>query len=305
MKRICENTSELVGSTPIVRLRKYCDVNHISQNLYVKLEANNPGGSIKARAAMAVIGQAEEQGIVGGENALIIDAVTVDEGMALAYVCAVKGYKFVAVMPKGQSKLLCSMMRAYGAKVVFSAQDEGLEGARRTVRDMLKHYPDAYCPSISSNEAAVNGMKEIAAEIWRDMDGQVDIVVTPVRTGATATAMGEYFKKKKRRVRIIAVQCQNENERRAAKPALLNTGVTDVLYPVSPSVGYGICVGLGATEGLFVGVDSGAAVYAAMQLARLPQNEDKNIAVILPDSGMYYVETGLFDYNDNYVVLER
>lgn len=318
-----QNSSILscIGNTPLVRLNKYCDAKHIDKSIWVKLESANPGGSIKTRAALYCIERAERSGkLSGGDNGLIIEAANFNTAIGLAVVCCAKNYKLVVVMPDVEGNEKYSLLHAYGVQVVLTPGGLGMKGAIRKADELCKKHPEAYRPNIFLNPDAPHAYRALANEIWRDTCGEVDIIVCGVGSGATITGVGEAIKRKKKSVEIVAVEAEEAqvlltDEYTPAPhgirgisygeaPPLINRKIIDEVYPVSSINAYGACVAIASNDGILAGISSGAVIYAATQLARMPQNADKTIVAILPDTGERYLGTGLFDWNESYILLD-
>lgn len=320
MGKICGGILDRVGKTPLVQLNSYCLNMHVKPNVYAKLECENPGGSMKIRAALYIIEKAERRGKLGGHKALVIEAAVYNTAVALAVVCAAKQYKLVIVMPDIKEKRDYSLLRAYGAQVVLTPGAQGMAGAGRMADEMCRRNPHAFRPRIYNNAAAPAAYRSVASEIWRDTEGQVDILVCGVGSGAAITGIGETLKRKKRSLQVVAVEAEETKQaavmgknrvdhgifgiNNGEMPPLLNADIVDEIYPVSSADAYSGCVSIAANDGVLAGISSGAAVYAAVQLARIPENENRMIVALLPDTGERYLSTGLFDCNDNYIVMQ-
>lgn len=319
MARFYDGILDRIGNTPLVRLNTYCDMSHIKRNIYAKLEGENPGGSIKVRAALYSIERAEKQGKLGEHNELVIEAANLNTAVGLAVVCAAKNYKLVIVMADTEDNERYSLLHAYGVQVVLTPGSQGMMGANRKADELCRSNPDAFRPRLFYNTAAVAAYRPIASEIWRDTGGAVDILVAGVGSGATITGIGEALKRKKKSVQVVAVEAEEGQMLLSNKmpvphgirgistgemPPLVNINVIDEVYPVNSACAYGCCVGIASNDGILAGISSGAVIYAATQLARMPGNEDKMIVAVLPDTGERYLNTGLFDYNESYIIVK-
>ncbi len=319
MSKTYGNILSCIGNTPLVRLNKYCDVSHIQKNIYVKLESANPGGSIKTRSALHCLEKAEKAGKLSGEYGLVIEAANFNTAIGLAVVCCAKNYKLVVVMPDTEGNEKYSLLHAYGVQVVLTPGEQGMAGAIKKAGELVKKHPEAYRPNIFKNPDSVSAYRSIANEIWRDTDGNVDIIVCGVGSGATITGIGEAIKRKKKSVEMVAVEAEEaqvllSNDPPSphgirgisygTEPPVINRKIIDEVYPVSSMNAYGACVAIASNDGILAGISSGAVIYAATQLARMPQNADKTIVAILPDTGERYLGTGLFDWNESYILLD-
>lgn len=319
MAKIHNNILDRIGNTPLVRLSNYCDSMHIGKNIYAKMEGDNPGGSIKVRAALYSIEKGERQGKLGEHNTLVIEAANLNTAIGLAVVCAAKRYKLVVVMADVEGDERYSLLHAYGVQVVLTSKGQGIAGAKRKADELCHKNPRAFRPRLFYNSASSAAYKAVANEIWRDTGGAVDIVVVGVGSGATITGIAEALKRKKKSVQIVAVEAEEGQMLLSNKipvphgirgistgemPPLVNVNLIDEVYPVSSASAYGACVGIASNDGILAGISSGAIVYAATQLARMPGNQEKFIVVVLPDTGERYLNTGLFDYSDSYIVIE-
>lgn len=313
-----KNILSYIGNTPLIRLNKLCEVSHVDKNIYVKLEGQNPGGSIKIRAALYCIEKAEKTGALGPNQQLVIEATNLNAAIGLAIVCAAKNYKFVAVMADTEDNKHYSILHAYGVQVVLTPGMQGLMGANKKADEICKKYPHAYRPRLFYNTSTISAYRAVGREIWRDTNGKADILVAGVGSGSTITGVAEHLKRKNKNIEVVAVEAEESQLLLGGKtplphgirgisyqeyPPLINRKVIDEVYPVKSAHAFGACVAIAANDGILVGISSGAVIYAAIQLARMPQNANKTIIAILPDTGERYLGTGLFDQNESYIVV--
>lgn len=313
-----QNILSYIGNTPLIKLDKLCEVSHVDKNIYVKLEGENPGGSVKIRAALYCIEKAEKAGHLGANQQLVIEATNLNTAVGLAIVCAAKNYKLVIVMADTEDNKHYSLLHAYGVQVILTPGSQGLMGANKKADQLCKKYPEAYRPRLFYNTTTISAYRAIGREIWRDTDGKVDIIVAGVGSGATITGIAEHLKRKNKDIEVVAVEAEESQLLLGGKepashgirgfstdeyPPLINRKVIDEVYPVKSLNAFGGCVALAANDGILAGISSGAVVHAALQLARMPQNASKMIVAILPDTGERYLGTGLFDQNESYIVI--
>ena len=305
---IANNVTELVGNTPLVKLNRVTDGAHA--NVYAKLEFFNPGSSVKDRIAVAMIDAAEKAGKIN-QNTTIVEPTSGNTGIGLAMVCAARGYKLIITMPETMSRERRMLMRAYGAELVLTPGPEGMGGAIAKAKELAEANPDSFfIPQQFENPANPEVHRNTTAlEIWNDTDGKVDIVIAGVGTGGTVTGVGEVLKEKNPNVQIIAVEpAASPVLSGGAKgphpiqgigagfvPSILNTEIYDEIVQVPNEAAFETARAVGAQEGVLVGISSGAAVWAAVQVAKRPENKDKNIVVIIPSNGERYLTTALFE----------
>ena len=280
----------------------------LEAKLLLKLEYLNPAGSVKDRAAKYMIEAAEAQGILK-EGSVIIEPTSGNTGIGLASIATVKGYRMILTMPDTMSKERINILKAYGAEVVLTPGALGMKGAIDKAEELAAELPDSFIPGQFDNSANAQAHRETTGpEIWQDTEGTVDIFVAGVGTGGTVTGTGEYLKSRNAGVKVVAVEpaaspLLSGGQAAGHKiqgiganfvPSLLNTDIYDEVITVENEDAFAMAKLLGRTEGILVGISSGAALQAAVELAKRPENKDKNIVVVLPDSGDRYYSTPLF-----------
>lgn len=318
MPKYAECVTELIKNTPLLQLRRYCENMYINPNIYAKLEMFNPTGSIKDRAALAIIEAAERKGKLGGDIDLIIEATTGNMGVSLACICAIKGYKLVAVLPEDTANEFMRLLAGYGAQIVLTDSAKGMKGAISKAAALHKSYPNSYLPMQFSNSENPKAYKlGLAAEIWRDMEGKVDILVAGAGTGGAITGTAKALRRKNPNLQVVAVEPQSSpvlsggSEQphgifgigTGAVSSAMDMSIVDEIIPVSDGAAYGSVQAICATEGILAGMSSGAALYAASQIARLPENSDKNIVVIMSDGISRYLSKGAFEDCSSYITV--
>ncbi len=308
MSAIYTSADQLIGKTPLLELT------HIEKNLgleatlLAKLEYFNPAGSVKDRIAKAMIDDAEARGLLR-EGSVLIEPTSGNTGIGLASVAAARGYRIIIVMPETMSVERRQLMKAYGAELVLTEGAKGMKGAIAKAEELAKEIPNAFIPGQFVNPANPAAHKAATGpEIWADTDGKVDIFVAGVGTGGTITGVGEYLKEQNPAVQVVAVEPESspvlsKGTAGAHKiqgigagfvPQVLNTAVYDEVLPVSNEDAFAAGKLIGRSEGVLVGISSGAALYAAIQLAKRPENKGKTIVALLPDTGDRYLSTPLF-----------
>lgn len=308
MKKIAKNLTDLIGNTPLLELTNYNKKNELVAKVIAKLEYFNPAGSVKDRIGYAMIKDAEEKGLIN-KDTVIIEPTSGNTGIGLAFVAAAKGYRLIITMVETMSIERINLLKSLGAEIVLTPELGGMKGAIKKAEELATQYPNSFIPQQFTNPANPQMHRlTTAEEIWKDTDGQVDIFVCGVGSGGTITGVGEVLKEKKPDVQIIAVEPFNSPVLSGGEagphdlqglgagfvPEVLNMKVVDEIFAVKNEEAYHTARNLAKTEGLLVGISSGAAVYAATQIAKRPENKDKNIVVLLPDTGERYLSTPLF-----------
>ena len=306
MAKIAQDITKLVGNTPLVRLNKVTD--GAKAVVAAKLEFFNPLSSIKDRIGVAMIEDAERKGYIK-KDTVIIEPTSGNTGIALAFVCAQRGYKLVLTMPETMSDERKKLLKYLGAELILTPGSLGMSGAVGKAVELGREIKNSYVPQQFENPSNPQAHKDATAEeIWRDTDGKVDIFVAGVGTGGTLTGVGEVLKKRNSKVKIIAVEPQDSPVLTSGKsgshkiqgigagfvPKILNKGIIDEIITVSNKDAFECAWRLAREEGIFAGISSGAAVWAACEVARRAENENKLIVVILPDLGDRYISTELF-----------
>ena len=308
MSRIYSSADELIGSTPLLEVKNIEREEGLKARVLVKLEYFNPAGSVKDRVAKAMIDDAEEKGLLK-PGSVIIEPTSGNTGIGLASVAAARGYRIIIVMPETMSVERRQLMKAYGAELVLSEGSKGMKGAIAKADELAKEIPGAFIPGQFVNPA--NPAAHYAAtgpEIWADTDGQVDIFVAGVGTGGTITGVGQYLKEQNPAVKVVAVEPASSpvlSEGRSGAhmiqgigagfvPEVLDTGVYDEIVPVANEDALSTGRRMGRSEGVLVGISSGAALWAAVELAKRPENAVKTIVALLPDTGDRYLSTPMY-----------
>ena len=305
--RIAQNVTELIGNTPLVRLNRLTEEN--GATVLAKLEFFNPAHSVKDRIAVAMIDAAEQAGLIHPET-VILEPTSGNTGIGLAMVCAARGYKLTIVMPETMSRERRILLRAYGAELILTPGAEGMGGAIAKANEMAAADSRYLIPQQFENPANPEIHRQTTAEeIWQDTDGQVDIFVAGVGTGGTVTGVGEVLKAKKPEVKIVAVEPDASPVLSGGAkgphpiqgigagfvPKILNTGIYDEIIRVANGDAFATARAMASQEGLLVGISSGAATWAALQLAKRPENAGKTIVVLIPSFGERYLSTPLFE----------
>lgn len=308
MAPIAANLTELIGNTPLLEISNYSRYNQIEARLLAKLEYFNPAGSVKDRIGYAMIKDAEEKGLIN-KDTLIIEPTSGNTGVGLALVAAAKGYHLILTMPESFSVERRKLLKTLGAEVVLTPGAEGMAGAIRVADELAASNPNSFIPQQFKNPAnpAVH-RATTAEEIWRDTEGKVDIFVAGVGSGGTVTGVGEGLKAQNPAVQIVAVEPYDSPLLSGGTagphklqglganfiPEVLNRSILDEVFPVKNEDAFKTSRLLSKTEGLLVGISSGAAAFAATQIAKRPENREKTIVVLLPDTGERYLSTELF-----------
>lgn len=308
MSRIYTSAAQLIGKTPLLELTYMEKEYGLQARILAKLEYFNPAGSVKDRIAKAMIEDAERAGKLQ-PGSTIIEPTSGNTGIGLASVGAARGYKVILVMPETMSVERRQIMKAYGAELVLTEGAKGMKGAIEKARELAEETPGSFLPGQFANPANPQiHRKTTGPEIYEDTDGNVDIFVAGIGTGGTITGVGEYLKEKNPNVKIIAVEPASSPVLSTGKagahkiqgigagfvPKILNTGIYDEIIPVEDRDAFATGKQIGKQEGILVGISSGAAVWAAMEVAKRPENEGKIIVVLLPDTGDRYLSTALF-----------
>lgn len=308
MNKIYTSIDQLIGNTPLLRLQATEKKLGISARLLAKLELFNPGGSAKDRVALSMILDAEEKGILK-EGSVIIEPTSGNTGIGLACVAASRGYKTIIVMPDSMSMERRLLMIAYGAELVLTPGNLGMQGAIDKAKELADQYENSFIPDQFCNPANPAAHENTTGpEIWQATDGQVDIFVAGVGTGGTISGVGAYLKKQNPDVKIVAVEPAASPLLSGGQagphglmgiganfvPKILNRDIIDQIVTVTEKQAYSAARDLGKNEGLLVGISSGAALHAAQEQAKLPENKDKTIVVLLPDTGERYLSTPMF-----------
>lgn len=308
MSKIYKSLTDLIGRTPLLELSNYEKKNELDAKIIAKLEYFNPAGSVKDRIAKAMIEDAEEKGLIKA-GATIIEPTSGNTGIGLASVATARGYKIILTMPETMSIERRNLLKAYGAELVLTDGSKGMKGAIAKAEELAAEIPNSYLPGQFVNPAnpAVH-RATTGPEIWEDTDGKVDIFVSGIGTGGTISGVGEYLKSKNPAVKVVAVEPADSPVLSKGTPGphkiqgigagfvpdTLNTKIYDEIITVENEQAFEFGRELSKTEGLLVGISSGAALFAASDLARRPENKGKTIVVILPDTGERYLSTPLF-----------
>lgn len=308
MGKVYQSVTELIGKTPLLEINNFTKDNKLEAKILAKLEYFNPAGSVKDRVALAMISEAEKRGDLK-EGSVIIEPTSGNTGIGLASIAAAKGYRIVLTMPETMSVERRNLLKAYGAEVVLTDGAKGMKGAIEKAEALAKETPGAFIPSQFENPANPEAHRQTTGpEIWEDTDGNVDIFVAGVGTGGTVTGIGEYLKSKKSDVKVVAVEPASSpvlSEGTAGPhkiqgigagfvPDTLNTKIYDEIITIENDDAFATGRAFAKSEGVLVGISSGAALYAAEILAKRPENKGKTIVVLLPDTGDRYLSTALF-----------
>ena len=306
--RVYRKITDLIGGTPLLELTNYEKANELNAKIYAKLEYFNPAGSVKDRIAKAMLDDAEEKGLLK-PGAVIIEPTSGNTGIGLASVAASRSYKVILTMPETMSVERRNLLKAYGAELVLTEGAKGMPGAIAKAKELAEQTPNSYIPSQFTNPAnpAVH-LKTTGPEIWADTDGKVDIFVAGVGTGGTLSGVGAYLKSQNPNVKVVAMEPATSPVLSGGTagphkiqgigagfvPDTLNTDIYDEILPVQNEDAFATGRALARSEGVLVGISSGAAVFAAAQLAKRPENAGKVIVALLPDTGERYLSTPMF-----------
>ncbi|MBQ3461998.1 MAG: cysteine synthase A [Clostridia bacterium] len=308
MAKIYKKITELVGGTPLLELTNYEEANKLEAKIVAKLEYFNPAGSVKDRIAVAMVDEAEKQGKLK-PGSVIIEPTSGNTGIGLASVAASRGYKIIITMPETMSVERRNLLKAYGAELVLTDGAKGMKGAIEKAQELSETIPGSFIPSQFTNPAnPAYHRATTGPEIWNDTDGKVDIFVAGVGTGGTVTGTGEYLKSQNPNVKVVAVEPASSPVLSEGKsgphkiqgigagfvPDTLNTEVYDEIIKVENEDAFKTGKAVARSEGVLVGISSGAAVWAATELAKRPENKGKTIVVLLPDTGERYLSTPMF-----------
>ena len=311
MARIYTSADQLIGGTPLLEIKRIAAQEKLEARVLVKLEYFNPAGSVKDRVGKAMIDDAEQRGLLK-PGSVIIEPTSGNTGIGLAAVAAARGYRIILTMPDTMSVERRQLLKAYGAEIVLTEGAKGMKGAIEKADQLAQEIPNAFIPGQFVNPAnpAIH-YATTGPEIWQDTDGEVDIFVAGVGTGGTVTGVGKYLKEKKPAVRVVAVEPEGspvlskgvsgphkiQGIGAGFVPKVLDTQVYDEVITVANEAAFAAGKQLGRTEGVLVGISSGAAIWAALQLAKHPENKGKTIVALLPDTGDRYLSTPLFADN--------
>lgn len=312
MTKIAKKLTELIGNTPLLELNKFSSLKGLEQPIIAKIESFNPGGSVKDRVALAMIEDAEDKGLLKS-GATIIEPTSGNTGVGLALVAAVKGYKLILTMPETMSIERRNLVKAYGATVKLTSGKEGMKGAIKAAEELRDSIPGSIILQQFENQA--NPQKHYATtgkEIWRDTDGAVDIFVAGVGTGGTISGVGKYLKEQNPDVKVVAVEPTTSPVLSGGQsgphkiqgigagfiPSTYNSKYVDEIFQVDNDQAILTGRQLAQSEGLLVGISSGAAVFAAIELAKRPENKGKRIVTLLPDTGERYLSTVLYAFEE-------
>ncbi|MFV0365214.1 MAG: cysteine synthase A [Mangrovibacterium sp.] len=308
MRKIAQSLTDLIGKTPLLELNRIKENFNLEANILAKLESFNPLHSVKDRAGFAMISAAEEQELIN-KDTLIVEPTSGNTGIALAYISAIKGYRLILTMPDSMSIERRNLLSALGAELVLTPAAEGMGGAIRKAESLAKEHPNSFIPQQFNNPVNADiHRKTTAVEIWEDTDGQVDIFISGIGTGGTITGVAEVLKAKNPKIQVIAVEPSSSPVLSGGAPGphkiqgigagfvpnILNTAIYDEIIAVENEAAFKTGKELALQEGVLAGISSGAALYAAIQVAQRPENKGKNIVAIFPDTGERYLSTSLY-----------
>lgn len=308
MSKIAKSITDLIGHTPLLEVSRYAESEGLKARLLVKLESFNPGSSAKDRIGYYMITEAEKQGVIK-EGTTIIEPTSGNTGIALAYICAAKGYRLILTMPDTMSIERRNILKALGAELVLTEGTKGMKGAIEKAEELAVTYAPSFIPQQFNNPANPQAHRETTAlEVWEDTEGKVDVFIAGVGTGGTISGVGEVLKQKKSTIEIIAVEPSDSPVLSGGKPGphkiqgigagfvpqVFKREVVDEIKPITSEAAFEAARKLAKTEGVLVGISSGAALAAATDYAKLEENAGKVIVVLLPDTGERYLSTTLF-----------
>lgn len=308
MKKIYTSMDQIIGRTPLLELTNIEEKYELGAKILAKLEYLNPAGSVKDRIAKAMIEQAEKEGKLK-RGSVLIEPTSGNTGIGLAAVAAAKGYRMIVVMPETMSVERRQLLKAYGAELILTEGSKGMKGAIERAKELAENIPDSFIPGQFLNPANPAAHRtHTGPEIYEDTEGEVDIFVAGVGTGGTITGVGEYLKSKNPNIQVVAVEPETsavlstgvagshkiQGIGAGFVPEVLNTAIYDQIITVSDADAFATGKLIGRTEGILVGISSGAAIFAAIELAKQPGNQGKTIVVLLPDTGDRYFSTPLF-----------
>jgi cysteine synthase A len=312
MSKIYTSITDMIGNTPLLEIGRMAKNHEAKARILVKLESKNPGGSVKCRIAVSMINDAEAKGLLK-PGSVIVEPTSGNTGIGLAYIAAAKGYRIILTMPETMSVERRKLLLAYGAELVLTEGSKGMKGAIAKAQEIVDATPGAFMPQQFENPANPRvHFQTTGPEIYNDTDGKVDFLVAGVGTGGTITGAGEYLKSRNANVKIVAVEPKDSpmlSEGKAGPhkiqgigagfvPSILNTSIYDEIITVETEEAYAAARELAKTEGVLAGISSGAALHAALSVAKRPENAGKTIVVILPDSGERYLSTPLFGFTE-------
>lgn len=308
MAKIYNNVTELIGNTPLIALKNYSGKRDVQGEIVAKLEYFNPAGSVKDRVALAMIQDAEEKGVLK-PGSVVIEPTSGNTGIGLASVAAARGYQAILTMPDTMSVERRNLLKSYGAEIVLTDGTKGMKGAIEKAEELSREIPNSFIPGQFVNPANPTAHRQTTGvEIWNDTEGKVDILISAVGTGGTLTGTGEYLKSQNPEVKVVAVEPASSPVLSGGQPGphkiqgigagfvpdVLNTKLYDEIIQVQNEDAFGTARAVAREEGLLVGISSGAALWAATEVAKRPENKGKRIVVILPDTGERYLSTPNF-----------